>query len=155
MSWRLRDSDDFAVAGRGLGPAVLAGTLVATWTGTAGLLGGAEADATGLSRALLPVGALAGMLLLVVLGPAVRAVPAQTLPQVLGVKFGGAARRESAGSYLTFIPGSAPLSGLSMKMPGFSPDAASTMPSESPNFILRGARLATITVSRPTSAAGS
>jgi len=34
-------------------------------------------------------------------------------------------------------------------------EAASTMPSLIPNFSLRGARLATITVSRPTSVAGS
>ena len=34
-------------------------------------------------------------------------------------------------------------------------EAASTMPSERPNFILRGARLATITVRRLTRAAGS
>ena len=32
--------------------------------------------------------------------------------------------------------------------------AASTMPSDRPNFILRGARLATITVSLPTSCSG-
>ena len=33
-------------------------------------------------------------------------------------------------------------------------EAASTMPSETPNFILRGARLATSTVSLPTSSSG-
>ena len=38
---------------------------------------------------------------------------------------------------------------------GVSPEAASTIPSDMPNFILRGARLATITVRRPTSVAGS
>ncbi len=58
-------------------------------------------------------------------------------------------------SHFTFIPGSAPESGVRIKSPGASPDAASTMPSDRPNFILRGARLATITVSRPTSCAGS
>ena len=54
----------------------------------------------------------------------------------------------------TSIPGSAPLSGDSRKM--FSPPgpAASTMPFDSPNFILRGARFATTTVSRPTSCSG-
>ncbi len=97
MSWRIRDSDDFAVAGRGLRPTVLAGTLVATWIGTAGQLGGAEAvSSSGLLRALLPLGTLAGILMLVVLSPAVRSVPAQTLPQILGVRFGPAVRRVGA-----------------------------------------------------------
>ena len=55
------------------------------------------------------------------------------------------------------MPALAPLSGESRKTPSSSvaPDAASTMPSERPNFILRGFRLATITVSRPGSCAGS
>src|ERR1700683_5866042 len=47
---------------------------------------------------------------------------------------------------LTFIPGVAPESGASRNTPGASPLAASTMPSETPKFILRGARLATMTV---------
>ena len=45
--------------------------------------------------------------------------------------------------YFTLMPGCAPESGDSKNMPGPSPEAASTMPSETPNFILRGARLAT------------
>src|SRR5205807_2472512 len=45
--------------------------------------------------------------------------------------------------------------GESRYRPGVSPLAASTMPSETPNFILRGARLATMTVRRPLSAFGS
>ena len=57
--------------------------------------------------------------------------------------------------YFTFIPGWAPESGDSKYNPGPSPDAASNMPSEMPNFILRGARLATSTVSRPLSCSGS
>lgn len=60
--------------------------------------------------------------------------------------------------YFTRMPGAAPASGERMNSPGTSPEAseaASTMPSERPNFILHGARLATITVRRPTSSAGS
>ncbi len=60
-----------------------------------------------------------------------------------------------AADHLMRIPGCAPLSGASRKTPGPSPDAASTMPSDRPNFILRGARLATITVRRPTSFSGA
>ena len=52
---------------------------------------------------------------------------------------------------LTFMPGVAPASAASRNSPGVSPLAASTMPCETPNFILRGARLATTTVRRPLS----
>jgi len=59
----------------------------------------------------------------------------------------------------TRSPGAAPSSGCSRNRPGepFSSAwlAASTMPSLRPNFILRGARLATITVIRPTSCSGA
>jgi len=56
---------------------------------------------------------------------------------------------------LTLMPGVAPESADNRNTPGLSPLAASTMPSDIPNFIFRGARLATITVRRPFSAAGS
>lgn len=59
------------------------------------------------------------------------------------------------GDYLTRMPGCAPTSGDRMNGPPRSSLAASTMPSDMPNFILRGAKLATITVKRPTSVAGS
>ena len=58
----------------------------------------------------------------------------------------------------TRSPGSAPACGSRTNRPGcdFSSacEAASTMPSLTPNFILRGARLATSTVSLPTSCSG-
>ena len=57
--------------------------------------------------------------------------------------------------YLTRVPGVAPSSGERMCRSEPPEPAASTMPSERPNFILRGARLATITVCRPTREAGS
>src|SRR3970282_2529407 len=57
--------------------------------------------------------------------------------------------------YLTRMPGWAPGSGESKYIPAPSREAASTMPSETPNFILRGARLATATVRRPLSVTGS
>src|SRR5699024_137340 len=54
----------------------------------------------------------------------------------------------------TSIPGSAPLSGLSRKMSWPPGPAARIIPSEMPNFILRGARLATTTTSLPSSSSG-
>ena len=57
--------------------------------------------------------------------------------------------------YFTRIPGLAPGSGETRNMPEPSPEAASTMPSETPNFILRASRFATSTVSRPSSCSGA
>ncbi len=57
-------------------------------------------------------------------------------------------------NYLTRIPTTAPSSGLNTKI-SFPPDpAASTMPSDKPNFIFRGARLAKTTVNRPSRSSG-
>src|SRR5579871_1807067 len=44
---------------------------------------------------------------------------------------------------VTLIPGAAPVSGDSRYSPSPVPLAHSTMPSDTPNFILRGARFAT------------
>ena len=58
--------------------------------------------------------------------------------------------------YVTFIPGSAPLSGDSRNTSGpSSPLAHNTMPCETPKRILRGSRLAIMTTWRPMSVAGS
>jgi len=51
--------------------------------------------------------------------------------------------------YLTRIPGIAPSSGFKTKISDPPGPAARTMPSETPKRIFRGARLATITVKRP------
>ena len=63
-----------------------------------------------------------------------------------------------AGDQPTRMPGVAPGQGLSTWMPGWAFSspwlAASTMPSLTPNFILRGARLATTTVSLPIRSSG-
>ena len=56
--------------------------------------------------------------------------------------------------YVIRCPGLAPLSGSSKYMP-FSSAAANTMPSDIPNLILRGAKLATVTVNCPISFSGS
>jgi hypothetical protein len=61
--------------------------------------------------------------------------------------------------YRIRMPGCAPDLGSSRNTPGVAVSsawlAASTMPSLTPNFILRGARLAIITVSLPIRSAGS
>ncbi len=56
--------------------------------------------------------------------------------------------------HLTRIPGSAPSSGDSTQRSLPPGPAAKTIPSDTPNRIMRGARLATITVSLPSSCSG-
>ena len=73
----------------------------------------------------------------------------------VGCCFSGIPLDVKTHAYFTAIPGCAPSSGVSKKMSLPPGPAASTMPSLMPNFILRGARLATMTVRRPTSTCGS
>jgi len=56
--------------------------------------------------------------------------------------------------YLTRIPGLAPLSGCNRKISLSPGPAANTIPSDIPKRILRGARLATTTVRRPSTSSG-
>lgn len=56
--------------------------------------------------------------------------------------------------YMMRMPGVAPLSGERTKISLPPGPAAITIPSLMPNFILRGARLATITTKRPSSCSG-
>lgn len=56
--------------------------------------------------------------------------------------------------YLTRIPGIAPSSGVNTKRSLPPGPAASTIPSETPKRILRGARFATMTVMRPFNCSG-
>src|SRR5882724_681171 len=57
--------------------------------------------------------------------------------------------------YLIRMPGAAPVSGDSTKISLPPGPAANIIPSERPNRILRGSKLATTTISRPTSDSGS
>src|SRR5690606_22650277 len=71
---------------------------------------------------------------------------------------GARAGHQSQGAHRaqrTSMPGWAPLSGLSRKISSPPGPAASTMPSDRPNFILRGARLATSTTSLSFSCSGA
>ncbi|MHC4910862.1 MAG: sodium:solute symporter family protein [Planctomycetota bacterium] len=91
---RVRTAEDFAVAGRRFGPLVLAGTLIATWIGTGSLFGNAEkAYSDGVSTLFLPIAGSLGILVLAWLAPRSRAIPALTVPGILGYRFGAAAQR--------------------------------------------------------------
>ena len=94
---RIRTADDFALAGRGLGAPILVGTLVATWTGTGSLFAAAEFTVNhGVAGFLYTLASPLGIVALVFLAPRARALPAQTVPQILGLRFGAAAQRLGA-----------------------------------------------------------
>ncbi len=83
----------FTLAGRSLGVPVLVGTLLATWTGTGSIFGNAgEAYRVGFPSLLIPLGSVAGLLVLSVLAVRVRARGRFTLQDVLEERFGVAAR---------------------------------------------------------------
>jgi SSS family transporter len=92
-SRQVHDQAGFALAGRKLGPWVLVGTLLATWTGTGSIFGNAEqAYQVGLPALILPVSAALGILVLVVMIPGVRRRGRYTLQDILEDRFGPVAR---------------------------------------------------------------
>ena len=94
---RVRSADDFALAGRRIAAPVLAGTLIATWIGTGSLFGNTEFTyLNGIAGFFLPLSGIVGMLLLAWLAPRVRELPAGSVPQILGLRFGPTARTLSA-----------------------------------------------------------
>ncbi|HAY78649.1 MAG TPA: hypothetical protein DCY79_02445 [Planctomycetaceae bacterium] len=92
-SRRIKTGDDFALAGRKLGLTVTVGTLVATWIGTGSLFGSPDAiRQMGLATFIYPLGGAAGILLLMGLAGKARALPAKSVPQILGLRFGRSAQ---------------------------------------------------------------
>ncbi|MBL1217564.1 MAG: sodium:solute symporter family protein [Planctomycetes bacterium] len=107
-SRKIKTGEDFALAGRKLGFGVLVGTLVATWIGTGSLFGNAEFTyGHGLSALFLPLAGGIGILLLSFLAPRARSLPAGSVPQILGLRFGRAAQLIGAvaliGAYLIIV----------------------------------------------------
>ena len=107
-SRRVKTGEDFALAGRRLPTVVVFGTLVATWIGTGSLFGSAEFTYEhGLIALLLPLAGAAGILCLAPLAARVRDIPADSVPQILGIRFGRAAQLVGAialiGAYLIIV----------------------------------------------------
>jgi len=105
---RVKSAEDFALAGRGLSGWVLTGTLVATWIGTGSIFGFAEFTyEKGLVGFFLPISGAVGMLLLAWVAPRVREMPASSVPQILGLRFGRPAQVLGAvallGAYLIIV----------------------------------------------------
>lgn len=100
FSLGIKNSDDFVLAGRSLGPLVLAGTLLATFTGSGSITGGA--NSLGYSHGFwaatiisLPVG-LIGFGVLYLIAPKIRAFGKYTVSQILEDQYGQGAKVLSA-----------------------------------------------------------
>ncbi|APW99792.1 sodium:proline symporter [Halobiforma lacisalsi AJ5] len=84
-------AEDFMVAGRSLGTAVIAGTLLATWMGSGTVTGGANSVAydNGLIPAILfGTAALIGIGILKALAPRIRGFDKLTIPEMIEAELG-------------------------------------------------------------------
>jgi SSS family solute:Na+ symporter/sodium/proline symporter len=92
-SRRVRTGDDFLVAGRRLPARVLVFTLLATWIGSGSLFGGAGLGyRSGFSALWQSAGAWAGIALVYFIAPRVRRIAQYTVPDILELRYGPAAR---------------------------------------------------------------
>ncbi len=95
-SWRSRrvkTGDDFLVAGRTLPARVLVFTLLATWIGSGSLFGGAGLGyRSGFAALWQSAGAWAGIALVYFIAPRVRRLALYTVPDILELRYGPAAR---------------------------------------------------------------
>ena len=92
-SRRIRTGDDFLVAGRRLPARVLVFTLLATWIGSGSLFGGAGLGyRSGFSALWQSAGAWAGIALVYFIAPRVRRIAQYTVPDILELRYGWAAR---------------------------------------------------------------
>ncbi|MFP6764665.1 MAG: sodium:solute symporter family protein [Planctomycetaceae bacterium] len=89
----VQTQSDFAVAGRSLSPWMMVCTMLAVWIGTGSIVGNAEQTyESGMAAMLLPIGTLAGMLLLSLIATRVRSIEASTVPEIIEQRFGPVAR---------------------------------------------------------------
>ena len=92
-SREVKNQSDFAVAGRSLSPWMMVCTMLAVWIGTGSIVGNAEQTyETGMAAMLLPIGTLAGMILLSLIATRARNVEANTVPEIIERRFGPVAR---------------------------------------------------------------
>jgi len=90
---RVRTQADFTLAGRGLTPFVLFGTMLATWIGTGSIFGNAEKTVeVGLAAWVLPLGGVLGILALMPIAPRARRFAGFTVQDVLEARYAPAAR---------------------------------------------------------------
>jgi SSS family solute:Na+ symporter/sodium/proline symporter len=94
--WRTRQvqtGDDFLVAGRSLPASVLVFTLLSTWIGSGSLFAGAGLGyRTGFPALWQSAGAWVGIALIYFIAPRVRRIAQYTVPDILELRYGPAAR---------------------------------------------------------------
>ena len=95
-SWRsrrVRTGDDFLIAGRTLPARVLVFTLLATWIGSGSLFAGAGLGyRAGFPALWQSAGAWVGIALIYFIAPRVRRIAQYTVPDILELRYGPAAR---------------------------------------------------------------
>lgn len=94
-SKKIKDSEDFILAGRSLGPIVLMGTLLATYTGSGTITGGGNSLAYnyGLwSGVLFGIPGLLTIIILYALAPKIRAAGKYTISEIIEDKYGKEAK---------------------------------------------------------------
>ena len=92
-SRQVKTEDDFEVAGRSLSPWIMVCTMLAVWIGTGSIVGNAEKTYdVGFAALLLPIGTFIGMILLAMIASKARDIEANTVPEIIGMRFGQTAR---------------------------------------------------------------
>lgn len=92
-SRRVKNQDDFMVAGRQVSTIFLVGTLVCTWIGSGSLFGGAgRAFREGFSALWMSAGAWAGLIVVYFLAPRVRSIAEYTVSDILERRYNQWAR---------------------------------------------------------------
>ncbi len=92
-SRQVKTEDDFEVAGRSLSPWIMVCTMLSVWIGTGSIVGNAEKTyQVGFAAMLLPVGTFIGMILLAMIASKAREIEANTVPEIIGRRFGQTAR---------------------------------------------------------------
>lgn len=95
MSKKVANSTDFILAGKSLGPLVLMGTLLATWTGSGSISGGETSVSYSygiIPSLLLMVPTIVGIVILYIIAPKIRAFGKYTISGILEEKYGVSAR---------------------------------------------------------------
>ncbi|MDW0113100.1 sodium:solute symporter family protein [Sporosarcina saromensis] len=92
-SRKVKSSDDYLVAGRGLSLPVLVGTLTAGWLGAGTVVGYASIGYNnGFGALWWAVGGLSGALIIVIMAKKLRAIAKYTVPDLLELRFSPLAR---------------------------------------------------------------
>jgi SSS family solute:Na+ symporter/sodium/proline symporter len=92
-SRRVKNQEDFMVAGRRVSTLFLVGTLVCTWIGSGSLFGGAgRAFREGFSALWMSAGAWVGLVIVYFLAPRVRRIAEFTVPDILEKRYNKWAR---------------------------------------------------------------